>query len=594
MIGRDKYNTFAYLKDRVWKKLQGWKGMLLSRAGKEILIKVVAQSIPTYTMSVFLLPLKLCDELNSLCAKFWWGQVGNERKIHWKSWDKLSTSKKEGGMGFQDLRAFNLAMLDKQGWRMIQGNDSLLHKCFKARYFPRSSFLDAKESPGCSYVWRSLMAALPILKAGYCWRVSNGSSIKVLHPSHDLLDEMVVSDLINTEINMWRSEFIHSNFHRDDAEAICRIHLSRRLVADSIIWSYNNNENFFVKSAYRVARRIQGEDRAESSASSANTKIRHVLWNLKIPNKIKVFGWRACTDILPTRVNLVRRRVLTNDKCPICLREFENTIHAIWECAVVQDIWAGSCQKLQKRCSGVADVMQLMEDLSDRLMREELELFWVQAWLAWNQQNCVVFGGNLMDPRNLNNRAMEYLTEYRQAQVQLTVTRTDQQCNETWKPPPSSAYKLNFDAAIFVDLDRTGVGAIIQNEQGQVMAAMTASGPKANSSEEAELLACRRSMEFAVDAGFTKLIIEGDNVNVMQAISSSQINCSLLGYVVDDIRHLVHCLEWARISFTRRGGNKVAYALAQHARNSLDNDVYWMEDSPPSTVEALIQDVLLL
>ena len=60
--------------------------------------------------------------------------------------------KKEGGMGFWDLRAFNLAMLAKQGWRMIQGNESLLHKCFKARYFPRSSFLDAKESPGCSYV----------------------------------------------------------------------------------------------------------------------------------------------------------------------------------------------------------------------------------------------------------------------------------------------------------------------------------------------------------------------------------------------------------------------------------------------------------
>ena len=101
-------------------------GMLLSRAGKEILIKAVAQSIPTYTMSVFQLPLKLCDELNNLCDKFWWGQVGNERKIHWKSWDKLSTSKMEGGMGFRDLRAFNLAMLVKQGWRIIQGNDSLL------------------------------------------------------------------------------------------------------------------------------------------------------------------------------------------------------------------------------------------------------------------------------------------------------------------------------------------------------------------------------------------------------------------------------------------------------------------------------------
>ena len=142
--------------------------MLLSRAGKEILIKAVAQSIPAYIMSVFQLPMKLCDELDSLCAKFWWGNVGNERKIYWTNWDKLSTSKMEGGMGFWDLRDFNLAMLAKQGWRMIQDNDSLLSKCFKARYFPRSSFLEAKESPGCSYVWRSLMVALPILRPGYC------------------------------------------------------------------------------------------------------------------------------------------------------------------------------------------------------------------------------------------------------------------------------------------------------------------------------------------------------------------------------------------------------------------------------------------
>ena len=52
LIGRAKYQTFSYVKDRVWKKLQGWKGMMLSRAGKEVLIKAGAQSIPTYTMGV--------------------------------------------------------------------------------------------------------------------------------------------------------------------------------------------------------------------------------------------------------------------------------------------------------------------------------------------------------------------------------------------------------------------------------------------------------------------------------------------------------------------------------------------------------------
>ena len=71
LIGRAKYHTFSYLKDQIWKKLQSWKGLVLSRVGKEILIKAVAQSIPTYTMSVFQLPMKLFDELNSMCARFW-------------------------------------------------------------------------------------------------------------------------------------------------------------------------------------------------------------------------------------------------------------------------------------------------------------------------------------------------------------------------------------------------------------------------------------------------------------------------------------------------------------------------------------------
>ena len=70
LIRRTKYHIFSYLKDRIWKKLQGWKGMVLSKAGKVVLIKAVAQSIPTYTMGVFHLPMNLCDELDVMCANF--------------------------------------------------------------------------------------------------------------------------------------------------------------------------------------------------------------------------------------------------------------------------------------------------------------------------------------------------------------------------------------------------------------------------------------------------------------------------------------------------------------------------------------------
>ena len=74
------------------------------------------------------------------------------------------------------------------------------------------------------------------------------------------------------------------------------------------------------------------------------------------------------------------------------------------------------------------------------------------------------------------------------------------------------------------------------------MAAMSTRGLAVHSSEENELLTCRKAVEFAIDAGFSKLVLEGDNVNVMQAISSQEANISLLGNVVEDIKHLIRGL----------------------------------------------------
>uniref|UniRef100_A0A803NMT2 DUF4283 domain-containing protein n=1 Tax=Cannabis sativa TaxID=3483 RepID=A0A803NMT2_CANSA len=71
-MGRNKTDVLGYLKDRVRKRLQGWEGTFLSRAGKEILVKTVAQTLPSYAMSVFLLPLEISIEIEKLMAKFWW------------------------------------------------------------------------------------------------------------------------------------------------------------------------------------------------------------------------------------------------------------------------------------------------------------------------------------------------------------------------------------------------------------------------------------------------------------------------------------------------------------------------------------------
>ncbi|XP_062028333.1 uncharacterized protein LOC133744209 [Rosa rugosa] len=116
-VGRSKTAIFEYIKEKLTKKLINWKAMILSCAGKEILIKAVAQTMPLYAMNCYLLPRGLCDDIHKLCASFFWGDTNEKKKIHWRSWDKLCLTKKEGGMGFKNLYAYNLAMLAKQGWR---------------------------------------------------------------------------------------------------------------------------------------------------------------------------------------------------------------------------------------------------------------------------------------------------------------------------------------------------------------------------------------------------------------------------------------------------------------------------------------------
>ena len=72
---------------------RSWKEKILTLAGKEVLIKSVAQVVPSYTMSFFLLPKNLCDELIRVIRQFWWGQTGNAKKISWLNWDMVCKPK---------------------------------------------------------------------------------------------------------------------------------------------------------------------------------------------------------------------------------------------------------------------------------------------------------------------------------------------------------------------------------------------------------------------------------------------------------------------------------------------------------------------
>ncbi|KAM2674122.1 hypothetical protein EV2_015350 [Malus domestica] len=143
------------LGERLWKRLQGWKGKLLSAARNEVLIKAIAQTIPTYTMSYFLLAKHICEDLNKLMQRF-------------------------GGMGmrvrerYTGARGINYAALSVK---------SLVARVLKAKYFPNSTFIDADVKIRASYRWKSICAVRKVINVGSWWMVGMGDSVRIWEDS---------------------------------------------------------------------------------------------------------------------------------------------------------------------------------------------------------------------------------------------------------------------------------------------------------------------------------------------------------------------------------------------------------------------------
>lgn len=156
---------------------------------------------------------------------------------------------------------------------------------------------------------------------------------KIFYPVHEDVKEWQVSNLIELDLNRWRCDLIMTNFHREDTKAICRIPLSRRSVSDLVVWLQNKNGMYLIRSGYHVARKVmRKENWVESLRGPVGQQVWKNIWKLQVRNEIKVFGWRAYQDILPTCVNLVRRRIISDNVHQCCKRFPKSIIHKIWEC----------------------------------------------------------------------------------------------------------------------------------------------------------------------------------------------------------------------------------------------------------------------
>ncbi|KAL8116353.1 hypothetical protein AgCh_022742 [Apium graveolens] len=180
LVGRNKSSVLGFLKDKVKNRIQSWKNRWVSQAGREVLIKNVVQALPTYAMSVFLLPVEIIQDFERCLTRYWWsGSTDTKKGIHWMAWDRMNKHKSTGGLGFRDFHDFNLALLGKQGWRFISRPKTLVSRVYKARYFSKVHFLDAELGNNPSFIWRSVWEAKGVVRDGVRWNLGSGETVAI-------------------------------------------------------------------------------------------------------------------------------------------------------------------------------------------------------------------------------------------------------------------------------------------------------------------------------------------------------------------------------------------------------------------------------
>ncbi|XP_072075672.1 uncharacterized protein [Arachis hypogaea] len=121
----------------------------------------------------------MSQEIHGILARFWWGQKGEEWRISWVSWDMMTRPKLEGGLGFKNLKAQNLALLGKQCWRIATQPNSILARILKGKYFRYTDIMRAEVGNLPSWDWRSILEGRKVTEKGLIWQIGPTSEVNI-------------------------------------------------------------------------------------------------------------------------------------------------------------------------------------------------------------------------------------------------------------------------------------------------------------------------------------------------------------------------------------------------------------------------------
>ncbi|KAK4389697.1 putative mitochondrial protein [Sesamum angolense] len=244
---------------------------------------------------------------------------------HWVGWKKMCPIRKEGALGFREMKAFNQALLAKQGWRLLKQHDSLLSRTLQAKYFHGSSFLVARVGLRPLLTWRSMIEARELLISGYRWQIGSGVGVRlwrdrwlprpmnfrITSAPRVLHSEARVAKLIDRNTGCWQTDLVRQVIDVDDANLVLEMPLNRMGRPDVFIWHYTRKGEFSIRSAYQLELQTEQQLRPSSSRERENLDWVHgqwdFIWQSHTPPKVRTSVWCVCHEALPTTTNLAKR-----------------------------------------------------------------------------------------------------------------------------------------------------------------------------------------------------------------------------------------------------------------------------------------------
>ncbi|XP_074351625.1 uncharacterized protein LOC141690750 [Apium graveolens] len=515
--------------EAVQQKLQGWQNKSLSKAGKVNLIKSAAQVIPNFWMSMFLIPQEVCEGMEKQMNAFWWGNSESNKGVRWMSWERLCDVKEGGGLGFKELRSFNLAMLAKQAWRLINNINPLVTQLMRARYYPKSDFLNAKLGANPSYVWRSIMESQDVVRQGCRCRIGDGSSTKIwkvpwlMCPENgflttemvDELQHVTVQSLLDENTGGWDDDVLDDILNERDRELVRQIPLSTRRRDDTWFWLFDDKGKFTVKSCYR---NLRGE------AACPDAEFWRKLWNLKLPGKVLNLVWRACRDCLPTTQALALKRVNVPVMCPWCQLCEEDGVHVLFQCSFAREVWTTASLNNLVSVWPNETVLTVLKRMSQTASSEQLLMIYMLCWSLWQRRNDWVWNRNATSPFGV------------------------------------------------------GVGCIIRDEGDNFLRAKSTVVPGRLQPREAEALSLKEALAWTKEWRNSKCIFKCDAKLLVDAVNGGRGNTYFHAMVEDCIDILKHFDE-VLVCFAFRPANMVAHELAR-AAYSMSGSIEWTCTAP--------------